>query len=92
MKRCHKKNDNEPATVEELVGELDALVVLGVAVIVHAVARRDGTSAGSFPCPRCRTGTLRFSVASNNHARGVCDRVVGKNEDGSDVHCVSFIQ
>jgi len=89
-KRCHNRKNE--FSVEDLVGELETFVAVAVVAIVHAVAEADGVSSGSFPCPKCRTGTLTFTIASNGHARGVCDRIVGKADDGSDVHCVAFIQ
>lgn len=78
-------------TPAELQVDLNTFNVLACAAIVHAMADQ-GVLSGSIPCPVCKTGRLRFSIAMNSHARGVCDRVVGKTADGFDVHCVAFVE
>ena len=79
------------ATPEALQNDFDVFKVMACAAIVHALADQ-GVLSGSIPCPICKTGRLSWSIAMNSHARGVCDRVVGKNAEGFDVHCVAFVE
>jgi hypothetical protein len=59
---------------------------------VKEYARLSGLTAGTIPCPRCQTGTVTFSIASNGHARVVCDRIIGKNDVGDDVRCLNAME
>lgn len=77
---------------DELLEELDMTISIMVFACVKEIGSKSGQASGEMPCPRCKTGKLRWSIASSNgHARAVCDRVVGQR-NGEDVHCVAAME
>lgn len=76
----------------DLIAELDTFTNIAVAAIVKTLAEETGESHGEIPCPRCQTGTLKWSVAeSNGHAAVRCSREVGRR-DGRSVRCVNAME
>ena len=79
-------------TAAELLAELESHIALLVFAVVKEIARGDGRPTGSMPCPRCKTGTLRWSIAqSNGRARVVCDRWIGVR-DGEPIRCIDAME
>lgn len=80
-----------PALSEETLSELEAFLTISIVVIVKMIAKETNESRGELACPRCTTGTLRWSIAGNGHARVICDRRLTL-PDGRDVNCVNVIE
>lgn len=59
---------------DEAIRELQNWTVLSIAGIAKLKAEETGQKWGVFLCPACRTGQLRWSIASNGHVRVLCDR------------------
>jgi len=66
----------------QCISELHTIQALSAVAIAKLLHEETGEYAGQIePCPICRSGVMRWTVASSNgHARVVCDR---KTSDGS---------
>ncbi len=64
---------------DDAIRELQTWTVLSIAGIAKLRAEETGEKRGVFLCPACRTGQLRWSIASNGHVRVLCDRKCADN-------------
>lgn len=71
-----------------LTDDLRVLILFSVLAIAKRKHKESGDVSGEFPCPVCRSGTVRWAIAqSNGHTRAVCNR---QCPDGSS--CVSAME
>lgn len=72
---------------EEALAELQLWTVVSVVAIAKQIAEETGDRRGTFPCPLCRSGEVRWSLQHNGHARVHCSRIAA---DGAA--CIKAIE
>lgn len=87
QRRIDEIREQQKVTSAACNTELQLFIGLSVAAIAKLKAEETGTTSGEFPCPACRSGTVRWSVAPNGHIRAYCPR---KCDDGGS--CVNVME
>lgn len=73
-----------------LVAELEELIDTGALGIAKQLHRSTGALDGTFPCPRCRLGTIGWAVAANGVTAVLCTTTY-TDVDGKPVRCTSLV-
>lgn len=87
-----KAKTKRPFNLDDLLTEANMACSIMLVAIAKEVQERTGELSGSFPCPRCNCGTVKWSVApSNKHARVICTRQY-MDADGTPHPCTHAIE
>ncbi len=79
----------EATTLQEIEKELDSIIKVAIVGAVIAEQRRTGKVAGCFRCPRCKSGTLAWSVTETGSVHALCMRTIDLEQRR---YCVEFLE
>lgn len=78
--------------LDELLGEAEEVFLVAMLAIAKQTHRDTGAWDGTFPCPRCHTGTVAWAMARHNGHTSILCTTKYQDPDGTEHRCTSAME